>query len=101
MALRFHIWTKTYLSGDEEGTAMVMMMMMTEEEDMEIEEPQLFVAHEIDLDYEFDAVRFFDFSQQETPAQARQAQLWFQSAVSYPPSRPFNPLCLPFFHSSS
>ncbi|ESW30421.1 hypothetical protein PHAVU_002G152300 [Phaseolus vulgaris] len=65
---------------------MVMMMMMTEEEDMEIEEPQLFVAHEIDLDYEFDAVRFFDFSQQETPAQARQAQLWFQSAVSYPPS---------------
>jgi len=77
------------------------MMMMEEEEDMEIEEPLMFVAHEIDLDYEFDAVRFFDFSVQETPDQALQAQQWFQSAVSYPPSRPFNPLFLPFFHTSS
>lgn len=68
---------------------------------MEIEAPQVFVAHEIDLDYEFDAVRFFDFSVEETPAQASQAQLWFQSAGSYPPSRPFSPLFLPFFHSSS
>lgn len=98
MAVRFDIWTKTYLF-DEEGTA--MMMMTTEEEDMEIEESQVFVAHEIDLDYEFDAVRFFDFSVQETPDQARQAQLWFQSAVSYPPSRPLNPLFLPFFRTSS
>ncbi|XP_047168205.1 protein TPX2-like isoform X1 [Vigna umbellata] len=63
-----------------------MMMMMVQEEEMEIEDSQVFVAHEIDLDYEFDAVRFFDFSVQETPDQARQAQLWFQSAVSYPPS---------------
>ncbi|KAL2348104.1 hypothetical protein Fmac_002104 [Flemingia macrophylla] len=60
-------------------------MMMEEEEDMEIEQ-QVFVAHQIDLDYEFDAVRFFDFSAQESPAQARQAELWFQSAGSYPPS---------------
>ncbi|KAG4386339.1 hypothetical protein GLYMA_11G028100v4 [Glycine max] len=60
-------------------------MMMMEEEDMEVE-AQVFVAHEIDLDYEFDAVRFFDFGAQETPAQARQAELWFHSAGSYPPS---------------
>nr|KYP67225.1 hypothetical protein KK1_013549 [Cajanus cajan] len=59
--------------------------MMMEEEDMEIEH-QVFVAHQIDFDYEFDAVRFFDFSAQESPAQARQAELWFQSAGSYPPS---------------
>lgn len=59
--------------------------MMMEEEDMEMEE-QVFVAHEIDLDYEFDAVRFFDLSTQESPTQARQAELWFQSAPSYPPS---------------
>ncbi|RDY02719.1 Protein TPX2, partial [Mucuna pruriens] len=75
--VRFHIRMKTYLSEEEE--------MMREEEDMEIE-PQVFVAHEIDLDYEFDAVRFFDFCAQETSAQARQAELWFQSAGSYPPS---------------
>ncbi|TKY70881.1 TPX2 protein [Spatholobus suberectus] len=70
---------ETYLGEEEEKE------MMREEEDMEIEE-QVFVAHEIDLDYEFDAGRFFDFSAQETPAQARQAELWFQSAGSYPPS---------------
>ncbi|KAK7406199.1 hypothetical protein VNO78_07819 [Psophocarpus tetragonolobus] len=76
------IWitkVKTYLSKEEE------MMMTMEEEDMEIE-TQVFVAHEIDLDYEFDAVRFFDFNAQESPVQARQAELWFQSARSYPPS---------------
>ena len=72
--------------------------MMMEEEDMEVE-AQVFVAHEIDLDYEFDAVRFFDFGAQETPAQARQAELWFHSAGSYPPSRLFNPLFLLFFPS--
>ncbi|CAJ1928196.1 unnamed protein product [Sphenostylis stenocarpa] len=62
------------------------MMMSMEEEDMEMEEPHVFFAHEIDLDYEFDAVRFFDFSAQETPTKACQAELWFQSAASYPPS---------------
>ena len=56
-------------------------MMMMEESEMEIES-QVFVAHEIDLDYEFDAVRFFDFGAQETPAQARQAELWFHSSPS-------------------
>ncbi|XP_027360171.1 protein TPX2-like isoform X2 [Abrus precatorius] len=60
-------------------------MMMEEEEDMEIEQ-QVFVAYEIDLDYEFDAARFFDFSAQEPAAQARLAELWFQAAGSYPPS---------------
>lgn len=63
------------------------MMQEMEEEDMEIE--HVFVAHEIDLDYEFDAARFFDFTRQETPAEARQAELWFQTARSYPPSRPY------------
>ncbi|KAI4315334.1 hypothetical protein L6164_028156 [Bauhinia variegata] len=53
---------------------------------MEEEMMQVFVAYEIDLDYEFDAARFFDFSRQETPAEARQAELWFETAGSYPPS---------------
>ncbi|KAJ7952419.1 Protein TPX2 [Quillaja saponaria] len=54
------------------------------EEDMEVE--QVFVAYEIDLDYEFDAARFFDFSRNETPAEAHEAELWFETARSYPPS---------------
>lgn len=58
---------------------------MDEEMVDEIAEP--FVAVEIDLDYEFDAVRYFDFSRDESPAEARQAELWFESAKSYPPSR--------------
>ncbi|KAL0393422.1 UNVERIFIED_CONTAM: hypothetical protein Slati_4308400 [Sesamum latifolium] len=45
-----------------------------------------FTAYEIDLDYEFDASRFFDFSRAESPMEARQAELWFDSAGSYPPS---------------
>lgn len=57
---------------------------MDEEMVDEIAEP--FVAVEIDLDYEFDAVRYFDFSRDESPAEARQAELWFESAKSYPPS---------------
>ncbi|KAL4373041.1 hypothetical protein AHAS_Ahas05G0042100 [Arachis hypogaea] len=71
-----------------------MMMTTTtmeeEEEDMEIEN-DVYVAHEIDLDYEFDAARFFDFTVQESPVQARLAELWFETAASYPPSRRFSP----------
>lgn len=38
------------------------------------------------MDYDFDAARFFDFEQEESPVDARQAELWFNSAGSYPPS---------------
>ncbi|KAF3448438.1 hypothetical protein FNV43_RR09151 [Rhamnella rubrinervis] len=57
---------------------------MEMEEDMEVE--LVFVAHEIDLDYEYDAARYFDFTREETPAEAREADCWFESAKSYPPS---------------
>lgn len=46
-----------------------------------------FTAVEIDLDYEFDAARYFDFSREESLAEAREAELWFKSKGSYPPSR--------------
>lgn len=59
------------------------------EEDMDIEAESLFEAHEIDLDYEFEAPRFFDFTRKETWVQTRQAELWFRSARTYPPSRTF------------
>ncbi|XP_022737564.1 protein TPX2-like isoform X2 [Durio zibethinus] len=54
------------------------------EEEMEIE--PVFEVREIDLDYEFDAARFFDFTREESPAEAREAELWFESAPGYPPS---------------
>ncbi|PPS03981.1 hypothetical protein GOBAR_AA16677 [Gossypium barbadense] len=41
---------------------------------------------EIDLNYEFEAARFFDFTREESPVEAREAELWFESAPSYPPS---------------
>ncbi|OIW09828.1 hypothetical protein TanjilG_32266 [Lupinus angustifolius] len=59
-------------------------MMMMEEDAEETE--QFFVAHEIDLAYEFDAPHFFDFTKPESPSQSQQAQLWFQNAPTYPPS---------------
>lgn len=61
-----------------------IVTMMEEDEDAEIE--HVFIAHEIDLDYEFNAPRFFDFTRPETPAEAHEAELWFQTAASYPPS---------------
>ncbi|XP_048435922.1 protein TPX2 isoform X2 [Pyrus x bretschneideri] len=57
---------------------------MEMEDDMEVEE--VFMVQEVDVDYEFDAARYFDFTREETPAEARRAELWFESAKSYPPS---------------
>ncbi|XP_058104687.1 protein TPX2 [Magnolia sinica] len=45
-----------------------------------------FQLFEIDLDYEFDASRYFDFSRMESLSEAREAELWFETAGSYPPS---------------
>lgn len=42
---------------------------------------------EVDLEYEFDAPRWFDLAQEESPVEAAAAQLWFAVAPSYPPSR--------------
>ncbi|PWA41065.1 cell cycle regulated microtubule associated protein [Artemisia annua] len=46
-----------------------------------------FTAVEIDLDYEYDAVRFYDFTRDETADEAFQAEMWFESVGSYPHSR--------------
>ncbi|XP_074331959.1 protein TPX2-like isoform X2 [Apium graveolens] len=56
------------------------------DEEMEESVMYTFTAIEIDLDYEFDAARFFDFSQDESFEETLQAELWFQSRPSYPPS---------------
>ncbi|KAI3744942.1 hypothetical protein L1987_58040 [Smallanthus sonchifolius] len=44
----------------------------------------------IDADYEFCAPKFFDFIEGETEDQIREAQLWFDTAITYAPS--------PFMH---
>ncbi|KAK4745208.1 hypothetical protein SAY87_011520 [Trapa incisa] len=55
-----------------------------EDEEMEVE--GFYVVHEVDLDYEYDAPWFFDFTREESLAEARQVERWFESAKSYPPS---------------
>ncbi|TYG91339.1 hypothetical protein ES288_A12G254100v1 [Gossypium darwinii] len=59
---------------------------MEEEMEMEMEIEAVLDVREIDLNYEFDAARFFDFTREESPVEAREAELWFESAPSYPPS---------------
>lgn len=62
---------------------------MEMEEDMEIE-PMVFNVREIDLEYEFDAARWFDFTRMELPAESQAAEFWFHSAPPYAPSREFH-----------
>lgn len=58
---------------------------MEMEEEMEVEF-MVFEAREVDIDYEFDAAMYFDFTRQESIAEAREAERWFDSALSCPPS---------------
>ncbi|VVB12015.1 unnamed protein product [Arabis nemorensis] len=58
---------------------------MEMDEDMEIE-PMVFDVREIDLEYEFDASRWYDFTRLELPAESQAAEFWFHSAPSYQPS---------------
>ncbi|KAK9103528.1 hypothetical protein Sjap_020782 [Stephania japonica] len=44
------------------------------------------VAEEVDFDYEYDATRYFDFVKGETAVEVREAEMWFDSAQTYPPS---------------
>ncbi|KAK3128279.1 hypothetical protein QOZ80_6BG0459310 [Eleusine coracana subsp. coracana] len=41
---------------------------------------------QVDLDYEYDAPRWFDLAREEAPLEAAAAQQWFASAPNYPPS---------------
>ncbi|XP_074564387.1 protein TPX2-like [Curcuma longa] len=51
-----------------------------------VPEAEVFDRFEVDLDYEFDAPKFFDLSREETLAEAYEVELWFEFAGSYPPS---------------
>ncbi|PSS33146.1 hypothetical protein CEY00_Acc03532 [Actinidia chinensis var. chinensis] len=56
------------------------------DEEMEEFVADFFEFSEVASDYEFDAARFFDFTRQESSSEAEEAERWFQSAQSYPPS---------------
>ncbi|KAB5573655.1 hypothetical protein DKX38_000849 [Salix brachista] len=58
---------------------------MLQEMEMEVEF-MVFEAREVDLDYEFDAPKYFDFTRRESIAEARDVQRWFNTAPSCPPS---------------
>lgn len=42
---------------------------------------------EFDIDFEFDAPRFYDFSRPELDSETEENEFWFESAGNYPPSR--------------
>ncbi|CAA7026897.1 unnamed protein product [Microthlaspi erraticum] len=44
---------------------------------------------EFDIDFEFDAPRFYDFSKPELDSETEETELWFELAGNYPPS-PFS-----------
>lgn len=44
-------------------------------------------VEEFDIDFEFDAPRFYDFSKPELDSETEETELWFESAGNYPPSR--------------
>ncbi|XP_010422156.1 PREDICTED: protein TPX2-like isoform X2 [Camelina sativa] len=55
------------------------------DEDMDTD-MMVFEVTEIDMEYEFDAARWFDFTREELALESRAAELWFETAQSYPPS---------------
>lgn len=46
-----------------------------------------FSFEEFDIDFEFDAPRFYDFSRPELDSETEEIEIWFESAGNYPPSR--------------
>ncbi|XP_070676067.1 uncharacterized protein [Malus domestica] len=47
---------------------------------------EAFEGDEIDMDYEFDAPKFYDFTRPESDWEAEEAEEWFRSAGGYQPS---------------
>lgn len=46
-----------------------------------------FSFEEFDIDFEFDAPRFYDFSRPELDSETEEIEIWFESSGNYPPSR--------------
>lgn len=52
---------------------------------------------QIDEIYEFSAPRFFDFIDEETEEEIRRAEFWFETSLSYAPSRMILALASSFY----
>lgn len=63
--------------------------MIEMDEGMDVYTMKAFKVEEFvfDIDYEFDAAQYFDFSQPETSEDTMEAERWFESAAGCPPSR--------------
>ena len=48
---------------------------------------EVFSFEEFDIDFEFDAPRFYDFSRPELDSETEEIEFWIESAGNYPPSR--------------
>ncbi|KAM1020633.1 hypothetical protein TB2_041778 [Malus domestica] len=58
---------------------------------------EAFEGGEIDMDYEFDVPKFYDFTRPETSREAEEAEEWFLSAGGYQFSRKrFQKHCIEF-----
>ncbi|RZC57695.1 hypothetical protein C5167_005003 [Papaver somniferum] len=71
---------------DEEMGETEMFVVVEEEEEDEEYDGRNAVEVKIDLDYEYDATKYFDFSREETEFEAANAEMWFDRAGDYPPS---------------
>ncbi|KAE8722448.1 ERECTA-like 1 [Hibiscus syriacus] len=63
-----------------------MVVEIAQEEQFYSIEESIEVGQFFDIEYEFDAPQCYDFSCPETDWEAKEAELWFESAGSYPSS---------------
>ncbi|KAL0904939.1 hypothetical protein M5K25_027103 [Dendrobium thyrsiflorum] len=59
---------------------------MEGEMDLELEGEKDCHCSNVDIDYEYDAPRYFELGRKELASEAQQAELWFETAGNYPPS---------------
>lgn len=60
-----------------------------------------FFSEVVDIDYEFDAAKYYDFTRPETVFEAQEAERWFEITGYYPPSRKILSLILAVSDQSS
>ncbi|KAH0448540.1 hypothetical protein IEQ34_022340 [Dendrobium chrysotoxum] len=59
---------------------------MEGEMDLELEGEKDCHCSNVDIDYEYDAPRYFELGRKELASEAQQAELWFETGGNYPPS---------------
>ncbi|XP_020681852.1 uncharacterized protein LOC110099127 isoform X3 [Dendrobium catenatum] len=59
---------------------------MEGEMDLELEGEKDCHCSNVDIEYEYDAPRYFELGRKELASEAKEAELWFETAGNYPPS---------------